>query len=89
MITNGRASDTETWMLKTNIEFDIVKKHSTEFSIWLASLKSDTNEHNSYYTHIRHYTNDYTKIQLRYEYQDYEQENKDAHYFRFITSYDF
>jgi len=91
MISNGRGADkAKTWMLKTNLEFEMISKHSSEFSIWLANIKSDTSEHNSYYTHFRHNTNNFTKIYLRYEYEDYKQNNaKDAHYLRFITSYEF
>jgi hypothetical protein len=89
MISNGRGADATTWMLKTNFELALIKKQSSEFSVWLANLESDSSQHNSYYTHFRHNIDTSTKIFIRYEYRDFKDESLDTQYFRFITSYDF
>lgn len=90
MISNGRGTDKpETWMLKTNLSFEPINKHNTEFAIWLADIKSDNSEYKSYYAHIKHTTNYYAKLYIRYEYKDFEDDRLDEKYFRFIASYDF
>jgi len=90
MITNGRGADKpETWMLKADLFFELIDKHNTEFSIWLADVKSESSEYKSYYGHIKHITNYFAKLYVRYEYKDYEDNKLDEKYFRFITSFDF
>ncbi|MCW9026939.1 MAG: OprD family porin [Thiovulaceae bacterium] len=88
MISNGRGNNkAEALMLKANIEIEFIKKQSSEFSIWLADIDSKSSKYKSYYTHFRHNTNNFTTIYLRYEYQDFEDDSKDTHYLRFITTY--
>jgi hypothetical protein len=90
MIANGRGEDKpETWMLKTNLFFELIDKHNTEFSVWLADIKSKSTQYKSYYGHIKHVTNYFAKFYIRYEFKDYEDKTKDTQYFRFITSFDF
>lgn len=93
MIANGKGSyKPRTVSLKTNIDFELIEKQSSEFSIWLTNTKthlSGGNDYNGLYTHFKHYTNNFTKIYIRYEYLDFEDSELDAKYFRFITSYDF
>ncbi|WP_373070860.1 OprD family outer membrane porin [Sulfurimonas sp.] len=90
MISNGRGENKpEVFMLKTNFEFELISKHSSEFSVWLAKIDSKLTKYKSYYTHFRHNTDNFIKIYLRYEFQDYEDKTKDAQYLRFITSIDF
>ena len=88
MISNGRGENkAEAVMLKANIELELIKKQSSELSFWLADIDSKSSEYKSYYTHFRHNTNNFTTFYLRYEYQDFKDNDKDAHYLRFITTY--
>ena len=90
MISNGRGADKpKTWMLKADLDLEVIKKQSTEFSLWLADIRSESKEYRSYYAHIQHRPNSSMKIFLRYEFLDYKQNSLDVEYLRFITSYDF